>query len=346
MIRSRVRAWTIPATGVRPPLFTFVAVRAIAPVAGIPPKSGETMFATPWATSSMFERCLPPIMPSATTADSSDSIPASSAIVKAGPTSAVAVPSVTCGKRAGEARVDGAEPAADGLDREPQEVHHGGGTSSAMNGAGIRPPSLGHSVRMPQGQPRDGHRRPMRLLGVPGVLGPLAEKVGRKRPDEQAEQILDLTGKDDEGDAAGESGHHREGNELDRAAQPGQSETDEDDAAHQRGDHEPVEAVALHDAVDDHDEGARGPADLHPRSAQRGDQEARDDRGVEPTLRRDTAGDRERDGQRQRDDPDDDPRADVGHELGAVVRSERREQLRNEQRWTPGDNLARTTGLG
>ena len=32
----------------------------------------------------MFERCLPPIIPSATTADSKDSIPASIAIVKAG----------------------------------------------------------------------------------------------------------------------------------------------------------------------------------------------------------------------------------------------------------------------
>ena len=56
VIRSSVKACAIPATGVRPPFFTFVAVRAIAPVAGIPPKSGEAMFATPCATNSMFER--------------------------------------------------------------------------------------------------------------------------------------------------------------------------------------------------------------------------------------------------------------------------------------------------
>ena len=37
-ISKRVTACTIPATGVRPPFFTFVAVRAMAPVAGIPPK--------------------------------------------------------------------------------------------------------------------------------------------------------------------------------------------------------------------------------------------------------------------------------------------------------------------
>ena len=58
---------------------------AIAPVAGMPPKIGEAIFATPCATSSMLDRCFPPTMPSATTAESSDSIAASNAIVKAGP---------------------------------------------------------------------------------------------------------------------------------------------------------------------------------------------------------------------------------------------------------------------
>ena len=73
---SSVSAWMIPATGVRPPFLTLVAVRAMAPVAGMPPKSGDAMLATPCATSSMFDRCRPPIMPSATTAESSDSIAA------------------------------------------------------------------------------------------------------------------------------------------------------------------------------------------------------------------------------------------------------------------------------
>jgi hypothetical protein len=35
-INSNVMAWTMPASGVRPPVRTFVAVRAIAPVAGKP----------------------------------------------------------------------------------------------------------------------------------------------------------------------------------------------------------------------------------------------------------------------------------------------------------------------
>ena len=50
-ITSRVSAWTIPAIGVRPPFFTLVAVRAMAPVAGMPPKSGETTLAKPCARS-------------------------------------------------------------------------------------------------------------------------------------------------------------------------------------------------------------------------------------------------------------------------------------------------------
>ena len=58
----------------------FVAVRAIAPVAGRPPKSGEKIFAIPWPISSLFESCFAPIIPSATTAERRDSMAARIAI--------------------------------------------------------------------------------------------------------------------------------------------------------------------------------------------------------------------------------------------------------------------------
>lgn len=61
----------------------LVAVRAIAPVAAMPPKNGATRFPTPCATSSASGSCLVPIMPSATTAQSSDSIAPSMAIAAA-----------------------------------------------------------------------------------------------------------------------------------------------------------------------------------------------------------------------------------------------------------------------
>src|SRR5579872_789848 len=87
----------IPATGVRPPFLMLVAVRAIAPVAGIPPNIDEQILATPWAINSVLERWFPPVMPSATTADSKDSILPSIAMVKAGRMSCCKVAKLTEG---------------------------------------------------------------------------------------------------------------------------------------------------------------------------------------------------------------------------------------------------------
>ena len=52
--------------------------------------------------------------------------------------------------------------------------------------------------------------------------------------------------------------------------------------------------------------------------------------GVEAALRRDAAGDGKGDGQRQRDDPDDDAGYRIRQELRAIVCPERGEQLRNQ----------------
>ena len=45
---ARTRAWTTAATGERAPARMLVAVRAIAPVAAMPPKKGATRLPTPW----------------------------------------------------------------------------------------------------------------------------------------------------------------------------------------------------------------------------------------------------------------------------------------------------------
>ena len=83
---SSTTAWMMPAIGVRPPLLMLVIVRAMAPVAGMPPKSGEARLATPCATSSVLELWWSPMTPSATVADSSDSMAPSTAMVIAGAT--------------------------------------------------------------------------------------------------------------------------------------------------------------------------------------------------------------------------------------------------------------------
>ncbi len=130
----------MPATGVRPPFLTLVAVRAMAPVAGMPPNSGEAMLATPCATSSMLERCRPPIIPSATTADSSDSIAAEQ---RDGEGRADQLrdlrqrdDAVVAGVR--ERRVDRPETAADRLDRQVEQRTTAVVTISATNGPGMR----------------------------------------------------------------------------------------------------------------------------------------------------------------------------------------------------------------
>ena len=60
----------------------FAAVRAMAPVAGTPPKNMLKMLATPSPISSALELWLSPLMPSTTVALSKDSTPARKAIVK------------------------------------------------------------------------------------------------------------------------------------------------------------------------------------------------------------------------------------------------------------------------
>ena len=97
MISRRTTAWIMPETGVDPPFLIFATVLAIAPVAGIPPNKPEAILATPCATSSILERCLEPIIPSATTAESKDSMEPRIAIVKAGPMSSLRSASVTTG---------------------------------------------------------------------------------------------------------------------------------------------------------------------------------------------------------------------------------------------------------
>jgi hypothetical protein len=78
MKARRNSACSMPATGPRAPARTFVAVRAMVPVTQKPPKMAEPTFATPCATSSAFDRCCAPVIPSATTAERSDSIAPSS----------------------------------------------------------------------------------------------------------------------------------------------------------------------------------------------------------------------------------------------------------------------------
>ena len=69
---SSTKAWITDASRVRAPARTFTAVRAMAPVAGMPPNSGATTLASPWPNSSRSGSYRRPAaaMPSATLAES------------------------------------------------------------------------------------------------------------------------------------------------------------------------------------------------------------------------------------------------------------------------------------
>ena len=87
----------LPAIGEVAPLRTLVTVRAMVPVAGMPPKKGLTKFATPWAISSWLGSWRSPVSPSATRAHSSDSIAPSKAKVSVGMVKALALAQLNSG---------------------------------------------------------------------------------------------------------------------------------------------------------------------------------------------------------------------------------------------------------
>src|SRR2546427_10906952 len=104
---------------------------------------------------------------------------------------------------------------------------------------------------------------------------------------------------------------------------------------------------ALTDRKEDPADRARRPADLYARAAQGGDEESRDDRGEQPALGAYPARNREGDGERERHDPNDDSRAQIGEKLLAGVPRERGDELRNESVQSPwpasdAENLARS----
>ena len=158
-----------------------------------------------------------------------------------------------------------------------------------------------------------------------------AKEVGRNRPRLEAEQILDLRQRNQHRNAVGEADDDGHRDVLDQRAELEPAHRKQQRAGQHGRDQQIRQAVALHDAVDDDDEGTGGPADLHAGAAQRRDQDAGDDGREDALLGLDARRDRKRHGQWQRDDADSDAGAEVGDEAGAVVVLERVEQARAER---------------
>ena len=97
-ISNSTEACTMPATGLLAPLLMLVTVRAMVPVAGMPPKNGVMKLAVPCAISSWFGSCRSSVMPSATRAHSSDSMAPRIASVRAGMNRKRAVSQLSSGR--------------------------------------------------------------------------------------------------------------------------------------------------------------------------------------------------------------------------------------------------------
>ncbi len=291
------------------------------------------MLAMPWPTSSTLDLWRLPIMPSATTAESSDSIAASSATVTADGNSSRTRSSEMAG------RLGAGIEAWISPKREPIVSTGSPSAATAADAARIATIGRRHLARdlRPEQQDRerpggDADRGQRRGAEVRGVRLPLREEVRGHRAHLQAEQVLDLRREDDDRDPAREAGDDRVRDELDRAAEPGEAEDDQHAAREDRDDRQAVEAVPRDDAVDDDDEGARRPADLDAAAAEQRDQEPGDDGGDEALFRGHAGGDREGDRERDRHDPDDDAGLEVREELGARVPAQDREGLREPGR--------------
>jgi len=107
-----------------------------------------------------------------------------------------------------------------------------------------------------------GQRLRQRLHALDEVLGHVLHA--------QAEEVPHLEGGDDDRDARGEAGGHREGHELDEAAETHDAHGEEEDARHQAGQEEPPHPEGVRDRGEDHDERRGGPGDLHPGAAEEG----------------------------------------------------------------------------
>ena len=310
----------MPASGLVAPLRTFVAVRAIAPVAAKPPNTGASTFATPCPISSWFGLCRVPVMPSATTAVSSDSMAPSSAIANAGPTSWMTSVNPISGHWS-EGSVRGMPPNAVPIVATPgncQAACTAVAASIATSGAGMRPrPGMrsssavaGHDDR--EREDRDAGGRGMqvrqRLRQRPELLVEMG--VGA-RP--AAGRRSTATGPTKMMTAMPEVKPTMTGFGMKRMTLPScrKPMTSSITPAIKRRRLQARDAVLRGDAGEHRDEGAGRPGDLHARAAEDRGRKPGDDRGVEALLRLRAGSDRERHRERQRDDADDDARDDV-----------------------------------
>ena len=142
--------------------------------------------------------------------------------------------------------MDFAKSRTDRLDGQVQELGERGGHDQRDKRAGNAGGDFGpHQDDRECG---DGdHQRPrIHRVERVDIRIPFGQECRGHRLHLEAEQITDLAGEDDQRDAAREPDRHRERDEFDRAAEAQQPEGDQDEAGHERGHDQPIDAVLEH----------------------------------------------------------------------------------------------------
>ena len=285
-------------------------------------------------------------MPSATTAESRDSIAPSIAIANAGGRRARTSSNERPGAEAPGPGIDQGQANAGSWRGMPATVPPSVPTAwkrlpivATSKPGTLRAHAAATTARRRQRDERRGHlgpeARPQQQEGereeadgrVPHARrrqrldeGPHAVHVViRVALDLQAEEVLDLQRRDHDRDARGEAGRDRVGHELDEAAHAGEAHDDEQHARHQAGEEQAPQAEPGRHRRQQDDERRGRSGDLDARAAEQRDQAARDDGGVEAVLGRHAGRDGEGHRERQRDDADDQPGQHVGAQVGPGV---------------------------
>jgi len=199
----------MPEIGPTAPDRMLVAVRAMVPVTGIPPNRIEPILAVPCATSSQFERCLRPDMPSATTAESNDSIAPRSAMAAASGRTACALAKLNGGSPAETASRQFAEAGGDCHDVEIKSPGKCCGRGDRNEEGWPARPPLAQAKNDQNRSNADGDGLQIDAASrLPQGLK-FGQERGRLVRHSESKQLPELAGKNDDGDTRGEANRDR-----------------------------------------------------------------------------------------------------------------------------------------
>ncbi len=122
--------------------------------------------------------------------------------------------------------------------------------------------------------------------------------------DAQPEEIIELQARNYHRNTRCKPEDDGIGHKLQQTTQPCQPQHDQHQPGEKRSGQQSAEAIVLCDRYQQDDEGGGRPRHAIAGAAQQRRDEARDNSRIKPVLGRDSACDRQRHGQRNRDDPD------------------------------------------